>query len=89
MEVALRSSRTQTTVPSRMRRTIGSSASEPVFQAFQSLFTSRHVRLTASLPTVSAEQGCERAPHPPRIGAGERLRWIEHHEQPVTAQMTS
>ena len=32
MEVALRSSRTRTTVPSRMSRTIGSSASERAFQ---------------------------------------------------------
>src|SRR5450631_3375995 len=52
IEVALRSSRTRTTVPSRIRRTIGSSASERVFQASQSLFTLRHVRLTVSLPTV-------------------------------------
>jgi hypothetical protein len=52
IEVALRSSRTRTTVPSRIRRTIGSSASERVFQASQSLFTLRQVRLTVSLPTV-------------------------------------
>jgi len=32
-----------------MRRTIGSSASERAFQASQSLFTLRHVRLTVSL----------------------------------------
>jgi hypothetical protein len=35
MEVALRSSRTRTTVPSRMSRTIGSSASKRAFQASQ------------------------------------------------------
>jgi len=35
-----------------MRRTIGSSASERAFQASQSLFTLRHVRLTVSLPTA-------------------------------------
>jgi hypothetical protein len=52
IEVALRSSRTRTTVPSRIRRTIGSPASERVFQASQSLFTLRHVRLAVSLPTV-------------------------------------
>src|ERR1700693_2524188 len=52
LEVALCASRTRTTVPSRIRRTIGSSASERVFQVSQSLFTLRHVRLTVSLPTV-------------------------------------
>ena len=52
MEVALRSSRTRTTVPSRIRRTIGSPISERVCQASQSLFTLRQVRLTVSLPTV-------------------------------------
>src|SRR5215207_5251482 len=52
MEVALRSSRTRTTVPSRINRTIGSSASERAFQASQSVFTLRQVRLTVSLPTV-------------------------------------
>jgi len=50
MEVALRSSRTRTTVPSRMSRTIGSSASGRAFHASQSLFTFRHTRLTVSLP---------------------------------------
>ena len=39
-------------MPSRMSRTIGSSASEQVFQASQSLFTLRQVRLTVSLPTA-------------------------------------
>jgi hypothetical protein len=42
IEVALRSSRTRTTVPSRISRTIGSSASERAFQASQSAFTFRH-----------------------------------------------
>src|SRR5258707_15550494 len=51
MEVALRSSRTRTTVPSRISRTIGSSASEREFQASQSPFTLRQTRLTVSLPT--------------------------------------
>src|SRR5262249_9610920 len=51
IKVALRSSRTRTTVPSRINRTIGSSASERVFQAFQSLSTFRHTRLTVSLLT--------------------------------------
>src|SRR6201987_1899748 len=39
IEVALRSSLTRTTVPSRIRRTIGSAASERAFQGFQSAFT--------------------------------------------------
>ena len=41
MTTTLRSSRTRTTVPSRMSRTIGSSASERAFQASQSPFTLR------------------------------------------------
>ena len=52
IEVALRSSRTRTAVPSRTRRTIGSSASERVFQASQSHFTLRYIRLTMSLLTA-------------------------------------
>ena len=52
IEVALRSSRTHTTVPSRISRTIGSSASERAFQASQSAFTFRRTRLTVSLPTA-------------------------------------
>src|SRR5215831_10455859 len=48
----LRSSRTRTTVPSRISRTIGSSASEREFHASQSPFTLRHTRLTVSLPTA-------------------------------------
>ena len=63
MEVALRSSRTRTTVPSRIRRTTGSSASERVFQASQSLFTLRHVRLTVSLPTVPPNKARQRTTH--------------------------
>ena len=49
IEVAFRSSRTRTTVPSRIKRMIGSSASEREFQASQSAFTFRHTRLTVSL----------------------------------------
>ena len=56
MAVGLRSSRTRTTVPSRINRTIGSSASERAFQASQSLFTLRHTRLTVSLPTAPANR---------------------------------
>jgi hypothetical protein len=51
MDVAFRSSRTRTTVPSRINRTIGSSASERPFQASQSPFTLRQTRLTVSFPT--------------------------------------
>src|ERR1700719_1818452 len=52
MDVAFRSSRTRTTVPSRINRTIGSSASERPFQASQSPFTLRQPRLTVSFPTA-------------------------------------
>ena len=70
IEVALRSSRTRTTVPSRIRRTIGSSASERAFQASQSVFTLRHTRLTMSLPTRPRKR--PRGPaYPPCVGAGE------------------
>src|SRR3954451_23137961 len=50
--VALRSRRTRTTVPSRMRRMIGSADRSRRVQASQSLFTLRHTRLTTSLPTA-------------------------------------
>src|SRR5215469_7278060 len=56
IDVAFRSSRTRTTVPSRINRTIGSSASERAFQASQSFFTLRHTRLTVSLPTAPANR---------------------------------
>src|ERR1700739_4091980 len=49
IEVAFRSSRTRTTVPSRIKRMIGSSASGRAFQASQSALTFRHTRLTVSL----------------------------------------
>ena len=52
IDVAFLSSRTHTTVPSRMSRTIGSSFRERAFQASQSPFTLRQVRLTTSLPTA-------------------------------------
>ena len=42
--------RTRTTVPSRIRRMIGSSVSERAFQASQSPLVLRHTRLTVSLP---------------------------------------
>ena len=56
--MAFLSSRTRTTVPSRMSRTILSSFSERAFHASQSLFTLRHVRLTTSLPTAPANTEC-------------------------------
>ena len=71
MEVALRSSRTRTTVPSRIRRTIGSSVSERVFQESQSLFTLRQVRLTVSLPTVPPNKAAS-ARRTRRVLAGEK-----------------
>src|SRR5207248_3919906 len=42
----------RTTVPSRISRTIGSSASERAFQDSQSAFTLRQIRLTVSLLTA-------------------------------------
>jgi hypothetical protein len=51
MEVALRSSRTRTTVPSRISRAIGSLANAWAFHAPQSPFTLRYIRLTVPLPT--------------------------------------
>jgi hypothetical protein len=52
MLVALRSSLTRTTVPSRISRTIGSAERSRACQASQSLFSLRQVRLTTSLPTA-------------------------------------
>jgi hypothetical protein len=52
IEVAFLSRRTRTTVPSRIRRMIGSSLSERAFQASQSPLVLRHTRLTVSLPTA-------------------------------------
>src|SRR5713226_6641260 len=52
IDVAFLSSRTRTTVPSRIKRTIGSSASERLFHVSQSPCTFRHTRLTVSLPTA-------------------------------------
>src|SRR5271168_2152304 len=70
IEVALRSSRTRTTVPSRISRTIGSSASEREFHASQSPFTLRHTRLTVSLPTSPPNTLRSARRTPARIGAG-------------------
>ena len=46
------SSRTRTTVPSRINRTIGSSASERPFQASQSPLALRQTRLSVSFPAA-------------------------------------
>ena len=54
IEVALLSEPTRATVPSRISRTIGCSASERAFQASQSPFVLRQTRLTTSLPTGPA-----------------------------------
>ncbi len=67
--MALRSSRTRTTVPSRMSRTIGSAASERALQKSQSLLILRQTRLTMSLLTAPRNRRCQSAPHPARIGA--------------------
>ena len=53
IDVAFLSSRTRTTVPSRMSRTIGSSFRERAFQASQSPFTLRQVR---SLPHLCPQR---------------------------------
>src|ERR1700730_15129927 len=70
IEVALRSSLTRTTVPSRIKRTIGSSASERAFQASQSAFTFRHTRLTVIFADCTAKHCGQRPAHPTGVGAG-------------------
>jgi len=52
IDVAFLSNRTRTTVPSRINRMIGSSASERAFHETQPLLTLRQARLTVSLPTA-------------------------------------
>jgi hypothetical protein len=53
---AFLSSRTRTTVPSRINRMIGSAESERAFQASKSLLTLRQTRLTTSLPIPPAKR---------------------------------
>ena len=48
---------------------MGSSTSDRTFQASQSPFTLRQVRLTTSLPTGPANTG-QRPPHPAGVGSG-------------------
>jgi hypothetical protein len=57
----------RTTVPSRIRRMIGSSVSERAFQASQSPFTFRHTRLTVSLL-----MRCQRRP---RVSGAPDVYW--------------
>lgn len=71
MEVAFRSSRTRTTMPLRMRRTIGSPASERALQVYPSPFTFRQTPLTVSLPIVPPNKAEERSAHLARVGAGQ------------------
>ncbi len=66
--VAFLSSRTRTTVPSRIHRTIGSSARERAFHASQSPFTLRQVRLTTSVAHGVFENRRKRQAHPARVG---------------------
>jgi len=58
-------------VPSRIRRTIGSSASERAFQLSQSLFTFRHTRLTVSFSHAAGERRAQRTADTSRVGARE------------------
>ena len=74
IEVALRSSRTRTTVPSRISRTIGSSASERAFQASQSAFTFRHHPAHRVLSDRTAEQRRECSADPARLPPQRRYR---------------
>jgi hypothetical protein len=68
MAIALRSSRTRTTV---INRTIGSSASERAFQASQSLFTLRHTPAHRVLADGASEQSPEHAAHTALVGTGQ------------------
>ena len=57
------SSRTRATVPSRISRMIGSSASERAFQASQSPFVLRQTRLTHVLADRPGKHSIFNAPH--------------------------
>ena len=74
IDVALLSSLTRTTVPSRMRRMIGSLATDRLFQPSQSPLTLRHVRLTMSLPTPLANTAA-RARRPSATHPSSCARW--------------
>jgi len=67
IDVASQSNRTRTAVPSRTRRTIGSSARERTCRAAQSLCTFRHKRFTVH---AAGEQGGQRRTHAACIGVG-------------------
>jgi hypothetical protein len=70
-------------VPSRMSRTIGSSAKERVFHASQSLFTLRQVHRV--LAHSAAKQGGERTAHPARVSTSQ----IGARDQSVGGQRTA
>ncbi len=68
MFVAFLSSRVRITVPSRIRRTMSSSARLHVHHGSRFTFTFRHARLTTSVTGRALEQAEQRALHPPRVG---------------------
>jgi hypothetical protein len=70
MEVALRSSRTPTIVPSRMSRTIGSSASARTFHRVSIALHLAPDPAHRVLADRAGEQGTDRAAHTARVGAG-------------------
>ena len=71
MAVALLSSRTLTTVPSRISRTMSSPARSRFCQASQAERVRCHARLTMSLPTLAGEQAAQRTAHPAGVHPGE------------------
>ena len=69
--VALRSRRTRTTVPSRIRRTTSSPARSRFCQASQSHCTLCQVRLTVSLPTAPPNSAAKARRTRRRVGASQ------------------
>src|SRR5512132_2508136 len=78
IDVAFLSSRTRTTVPSRINRTMSSSARGRFDQASQSVFTFRQMRLTASLSIapLNSAASARRTPPPQRYSAKRKLRVV-------------
>jgi len=76
IEVICLSSRTRTTVPSMINRTMGSSWSERAVQASKSALVLRHDRLTVSLPTAPRRKALPTrgAPGARRFPRNARLR---------------
>lgn len=75
-EVARRSRRTRTTVPSSSSRTMSSLASERCCHPCQSARSFCQIRLTVSLPTIpptlrQAQERRQRPSHTPRVGPGQ------------------